>query len=285
MEYIAGAIIILFIISAIIAIIWSLIENKKKREYEQYKQWKQNSRQQQESIQNYEQSRSQQQNETPNYKQYQTNNNNLKKLNDFYTEKNKEIQKNIDKQLSETKQEKTNGNYSQISTYNQDYYPGRVESYQQPQPRTNYQQPRTQQQNYQQFFPYQKKYLLTRNEYNFYTRLKLIANRYNLQILTKIRLADLVETKKNLSYADSNAYFNKIRSKHVDFALVDNMRVVVLIELDDSSHKYQSRIERDIFVDDVLQRCGYIIIHTYGDTNQIDYTASNYRKSTCGQVT
>ena len=137
----------------------------------------------------------------------------------------------------------------------------------------------TEQLNFQQFFPYQRKYLLTKNEYYFYTKLIPIANNYNLQILTKIRLADLVETKKNLSYADSNAYFNKIRSKHVDFALVDKMRVVELIELDDSSHKNQSRIERDVFVDDVLQRCGYIIIHTYGDTSQIDYEASSYRNT------
>lgn len=279
MKYILGLIIISIPIFTIIYFIWKSIEKEKQRKYEQYQQWKQNDQQQQQSIQNYEQSKSQQQNETTNYKQDQNNNDNLKKLNDFYAEKNKEIQKNIDKQLCETKQEKKNGNYSQIGTYNQDYYPGRMESYQQPQPRTNYQQPRTQQQNYQQFFPYQKKYLLTRNEYNFYTKLIPTANNYNLQILTKIRLADLVETKKNLSYADSNAYFNKIRSKHIDFALVDNMRVIVLIELDDSSHKYQSRIERDIFVDDVLRTCGYCIIHTYGDTSQIDYVASNYRNT------
>lgn len=160
--------------------------------------------------------------------------------------------------------------------------------YEQPQPLPDNQQqitqqqnetPNYQQQNYQQFFPYQRKYLLTRNEYYFYKKLIPIANKHGLQILTKIRLADLVETKKNLSYADSNAYFNKIRSKHIDFALVDNMKVVALIELDDNSHKYQSRIERDIFVDDVLQRCGYTIIHTYGDTNQIDCIANSYRNT------
>ncbi len=202
-------------------------------------------------------------------------------INEIRLNMKEEINENeeISKQQSETIWEKRDENYSQIGTYNQDYYPGMVENYQQPQPRTNYQQPRTQQPNYKQFFPYQKKYLLTKNEYNFYTRLRPIANRYNLQILTKIRLADLVETKKNLSYADSNAYFNKIRSKHIDFALVDNMKVVLLVELDDSSHKYQSRIERDIFVDDVLRTCGYCIIHTYGDTNQIDYVASNYRNT------
>lgn len=133
--------------------------------------------------------------------------------------------------------------------------------------------------NYQHFFPYQRKYLLTRNEYYFYTKLIPIADKYNLQILAKVRLADLVEIKSNLNYANSNVYFNKIKSKHIDFVLVDNMKVVMLIELDDSSHQYQNRMERDIFVDDVVQRCGYIIIHTYGDTNQIDYEASYYRNT------
>ena len=131
------------------------------------------------------------------------------------------------------------------------------------------------------FFPYQKKYLLTRNEYNFYKKLVPIADKYNLQILAKIRLADLVETKPNLNRIDSNAYFNKIKSKHIDFALAHHMAIVMLIELDDSSHSYQSRIERDVFVDDVLQRCGYTIIHTYGDTAQIDYQAGIYRNYAC----
>lgn len=143
----------------------------------------------------------------------------------------------------------------------------------------NFQQPRTEQENYKRIFPYQKKYLLTKNEYYFYKKLIPLADNYNLQILAKIRLADLIETKQNLSYIDSNTYFNKIKSKHIDFALVDNMKVVVLIELDDNSHQHQSRIERDLFVDDVLQRCGYIIIHTYGNTDQIDYEARCYRNS------
>ncbi|MCM1528866.1 MAG: DUF2726 domain-containing protein [Alistipes sp.] len=137
------------------------------------------------------------------------------------------------------------------------------------------------QQSFYEFFPYQKKYLLTKNEYNFYKKLVPIANKYNLQILTKIRLADLVETKPNLNRVDSNAYFNKIKSKHIDFALAHHMAIVMLIELDDSSHQYQSRAERDMFVDDVLQRCGYTIIHTYGNTDQIDYEAGVYRNYAC----
>lgn len=154
-----------------------------------------------------------------------------------------------------------------------------IQNYQTQQQIPNYQQQRPKQPSYQQFFPYKRKYLLTKNEYYFYKKLIPIANKYNLQILTKIRLADLVETQKYLSYTESNIYFNKIRSKHVDFALVDNMNIVLIIELDDSSHQYQSRIERDIFVDDVLRTCGYCIIHTYGDTSSIDYVANHYKNT------
>lgn len=45
------------------------------------------------------------------------------------------------------------------------------------------------------FCAYQRKKILTKNEYYFYTKLKEVTNKYNLQILTKIRLADLIEVK------------------------------------------------------------------------------------------
>lgn len=118
--------------------------------------------------------------------------------------------------------------------------------------------------------PYIKKYLLTKNEYYFYGKLKCIAEKYNLQILAKIRLADLVETEKELPYKERGKYFNKIKSKHIDFVLVDNMKVVLLIELDDNSHQKQKRIERDDFLNAVLNKVGYNFIRTYGETISID---------------
>ena len=99
------------------------------------------------------------------------------------------------------------------------------------------------------FCAYQRKKILTKNEYYFYTKLKEVTNKYNLQILTKIRLADLIEVKPySINKNEWGTYFNKIKAKHIDFAIVDDMKVLLIIELDDQSHNNIERIERDKFV-------------------------------------
>ena len=103
----------------------------------------------------------------------------------------------------------------------------------------------------------------------FYRKLKEITNPSGYGILTKIRLADLVNVDKSLNNSEYYSYFGKIKSKHVDFAVHWDMDIVCLIELDDYSHQRADRAERDRFVDDVLARCGYTVIHTYGETEQI----------------
>ena len=130
------------------------------------------------------------------------------------------------------------------------------------------------------YLPYHKTYLLTKHEYYFYKELKPIADKYNLQILAKIRLADLVSVDDNISSKYYDAYFNKIKSKHIDFAIADNMKVIALLELDDSTHSQADRIERDEFVNSVVKKCGYDIIHTYGELKSIEKVMIKYRKST-----
>ncbi|MFT3951997.1 MAG: DUF2726 domain-containing protein [Oscillospiraceae bacterium] len=114
---------------------------------------------------------------------------------------------------------------------------------------------------------YQRKNILTGNEWNFYIRtLKDYANKNNLCVLTKIRLADLVETLPTLPQKQSYGAFQKIKAKHIDFALAtpENLEIVLLIELNDNSHNKYSRQNRDKFVFDVLRNCGYNMIYTYG---------------------
>ena len=118
------------------------------------------------------------------------------------------------------------------------------------------------------YLPYHKKLLLTKNEYYFYNNLKKITNEKNLQILAKIRLADLIEVNQGTN--EWNKYFAKIKSKHIDFAIADNMKIIVIIELDDKSHEKQNRIERDEFVDAALTKTGYKIIRTLGNTEEIE---------------
>lgn len=115
-------------------------------------------------------------------------------------------------------------------------------------------------------YPYHQKYLLTKNEYYFYKRLTEITNPLGLQILTKIRLADLIEVNAGLNQSERGTYFNKIKSKHVDFAIADNMKVLLIIELDDYSHSANKTIERDNFVNNALIKSGYTVVRTKGDT-------------------
>ena len=82
---------------------------------------------------------------------------------------------------------------------------------------------------------YRKKYLFTKNEYYFYKQLREIAETKKLIVFAKVRLADFVEVTNKKEYMK---YFAKIRSKHVDFLLLnkDTLNIVVAIELDDGSH-------------------------------------------------
>lgn len=115
---------------------------------------------------------------------------------------------------------------------------------------------------------YQKKWLFSYNEKDAYNKLKAIAEPLGLTVFAKVRLLDLLEpVKGNPKY---KTYFYKVQAKHVDFVLCDSKLVArYIIELDDSSHDTQARIERDAFVDEVVKSVGYKIIHTRAITDEI----------------
>lgn len=107
---------------------------------------------------------------------------------------------------------------------------------------------------------YQTKYLLTKNEWLEYKKLKELAGQKGLQICPKVRLADIIEPR-NGKYYQTN--FNKIKAKHVDFVITDpNLYIKAVIELDDNSHNTAERKVRDEFVDQILTSVGYRVIHT-----------------------
>lgn len=86
--------------------------------------------------------------------------------------------------------------------------------------------------------------ILTERERSFYHILKPIADKLELQICPKVRVADIVSIKKGTK--DWQKWFNKIRSKHVDFLLCDyDMNIVLIIELDDSSHETECAKKND----------------------------------------
>ena len=115
------------------------------------------------------------------------------------------------------------------------------------------------------------KTILTDREYEFYKRLKPLADEYGLNIYAKVRLADLIEPKPKEENPFWMECFNKIKSKHIDFALADEETAIfALIELDDTSHSRPDREERDDFVNAVLENTGYTLLRTYGELDVIE---------------
>lgn len=114
---------------------------------------------------------------------------------------------------------------------------------------------------------YQAKYLLTRNEWYEYKKLKQYATEKSLQICPKVRLLDIVEPRRG----DPNymSYMGRIKSKHVDFVICDqDLHIKGILELDDSSHDRADRKERDELVDGILKDVGYKVIHTRSITEE-----------------
>ncbi len=112
---------------------------------------------------------------------------------------------------------------------------------------------------------YKKANFLTYNEQNYYEIIRLIAEKHNYNVLSKVRFADIVNVDDNVK-KDSVSWwnkFNKISQKHIDFALADksNLEIKLLIEVDDLSHQRMDRIERDEFVDSVCNEVGIPILH------------------------
>ena len=112
-------------------------------------------------------------------------------------------------------------------------------------------------------YPYERRPLLTENEAQFYEVLRPAAEALDLQVLIKMRLADIMAVKS--TEKDYMAAFNRIKAKHTDFILTDpgTMEVLMGIELDDKSHEQDERIERDIFVDGAYKACGIPLLHVW----------------------
>lgn len=112
-------------------------------------------------------------------------------------------------------------------------------------------------------YPYERRPILTDNEAEFYEVLRQACEILDMQILIKMRLADIMAVKS--TEKDYMAAFNRIKAKHTDFILCDpdTLDVLMGVELDDRSHVQEARVERDIFVDGAYQACGIPLLHVW----------------------
>lgn len=100
-----------------------------------------------------------------------------------------------------------------------------------------------------------KRYVITMNELNFYNVLLEISKELDMILFSQVSLYNIISMKENLDYSTKTKYFNKIASKSIDFVLVDknNCRIKLCIELDDTTHYKQKRIERDKFINKLFK--------------------------------
>lgn len=92
-----------------------------------------------------------------------------------------------------------------------------------------------------------KEYLLTQNELKFYKLLKTITDRLDLTLFCQVAMYELINCK---DYKD----FNRIKSKSIDFVITEkNCKIKLCIELDDSTHNNQKRIERDNLINKIFK--------------------------------
>ena len=105
-----------------------------------------------------------------------------------------------------------------------------------------------------------KSSVLTNYEMKLYYVLAPFCSRNNLILFSKVRLADFVQT-----YQGRNFYhwFNRISSKHVDFLICQpgSFKPLLAVELDDYTHRYKDRQDRDYFVNCVYYSVGLPVLH------------------------
>lgn len=96
-----------------------------------------------------------------------------------------------------------------------------------------------------------KEYITTINELKLYKILLEIAKELNLILMCQVSLYSIIRTKNK-----NDKFFNKIRSKSIDFVLVteNDCKIKLCIELDDKTHNNLDKIERDKFINQLFEQ-------------------------------
>jgi hypothetical protein len=104
-------------------------------------------------------------------------------------------------------------------------------------------------------FPYKKKdSILTAHEQQYFRHLEQQYGESNY-ILCQVALDRIVNTTDQKNFY---TYWNKINKKSIDFVIVDKQtfQTVKLIELNDKTHSYNKRIQRDEFLVKLCESAG-----------------------------
>lgn len=135
------------------------------------------------------------------------------------------------------------------------------------------------------YCPYERKLLLTKNEWAFYKKLKVITDKHNLHILSKVRMEDIIQVKNGLTNSEKASARGRIKSRHIDFIIArpENLKILLAIELDDGSHKFKKVKEIDNFKNEVFEAVGLPYIRTYGNDDIEKLICEKINLSACAE--
>jgi hypothetical protein len=113
-------------------------------------------------------------------------------------------------------------------------------------------------------FPYRQiGHLFTPAERSFYGVL-CQACEGKVIVFGKVRVADVLKTESGLSNSVRQIAFNRISGKHFDYVLCnpDDLSIIAIVELDDSSHNSKKAIKRDEFLESAC-RAANLTLHRF----------------------
>lgn len=100
-----------------------------------------------------------------------------------------------------------------------------------------------------------KQFIMTRNESEFFNLLnEILQDKYN--VFPQIHLSAILDEK--IKGQNWKGALSSIDRKSVDFVICDkqNQKILVAIELDDSTHERPDRVIRDEKVESILEKAG-----------------------------
>ena len=119
---------------------------------------------------------------------------------------------------------------------------------------------------------YKKKSFMTNAEYEFYLKLKSLEPEY--KVIPQLNLASIINKENN------NKYYTDL-FRNIDFAIFDNKErnVLLLIELNDGTHKLKKRKARDFKVKKIWKAAGIPLIYFYTNyPNEKEYVINRIKE-------
>lgn len=107
-------------------------------------------------------------------------------------------------------------------------------------------------------YPYQAiPHLFTPAERSFLGVLDQVIDS-EFRVFGKVRAADVLSVTRGMGRSRWRQAFNRIQSKHFDYVIcrASDLSILLLIELDDKSHKRAQRVDRDHFLEKAAEAAG-----------------------------